>query len=301
MKQLKAHFYLFTVNVLYGAGFTISKVLMPQYVKPFGAILIRVASVSLLFSLLHGLLSSEKPALRDLPLFFACALFGVVINQELFFLGLSMTNPINASLIMIMTPMLVYILSFLMKKEKAAPLRLMGILLGLCGAAIIIAGKGLSFSAATTQGDVLIFLNATSYAIYLVMVRPLMQKYQPLTVIRWVFLCGLLPVVFLGYGEFLQINWHSFGPEAWGSLAFVVIGVTFLAYLLNILALQQLGSTVVGAYIYIQPLVASFIAVLWGKDQLSPVKLLAALLIFTGLYLVSFTGKSLSHSKNTQA
>lgn len=273
---------------------------MPQYVKPFGAILIRVASVSILFSLLHGLLSSEKPALRDLPLFFACALFGVVINQELFFLGLSMTNPINASLIMIMTPMLVYVFSFLLNREKASAVRLFGIVLGLAGAGIIIAGKGLSFSSATSAGDVLIFLNATSYAIYLVMVRPLMQKYQPLTVIRWVFICGLLPVFLLGYGQFAEIDWQTFGPEAWGALAFVVIGVTFFAYLLNILALEQVGPTLVGAYIYLQPLVASLIAVLWGKDRLTPTKILAALLIFTGLYLVSFTGSSSSHTKKAQ-
>lgn len=291
MKNVKAHVYLFLVNLLYGAGFTISKVLMPEYVKPFGAILIRVFSASVLFSLLHAFTSKEKIAIRDLPLFAACGLFGVVLNQELFFLGLSITHPINASLIMIMTPMLVFMISMLMKREEAGFLRMAGIVLGLAGALLILAGKGLRFSSETALGDVFILLNAASYAVYLVMVKPLMKKYQPITVIRWVFLCGLLPVTLLGYSQFREIQWHTFGWQAWGALCFVIVGVTFLAYLLNILALQEVGPSLVGAYIYLQPLIATLIAIALGKDELSVQKLVAAALIFTGVYLVSFTGQ----------
>lgn len=266
---------------------------MPEFIKPFGFILIRVSITTLLFFILHSFWIKEKVARKDFLLLAACGMFGVVINQEMFFLGLSQTTPINAALIMIMTPILVFVISFLMLHEKATPLKILGLLLGAAGAMLIIAGRGLSFSGKTLLGDVFILINATSYAIYLVIVHPLMKKYHPLTVVKWVFFFGLIPVSFIGYGQFQAINWQNFTAEAWAGLLFIVICTTFLAYLLNMLALREVHSSVVGAYIYLQPVIATIIAVSLGKDQLSFEKIVSAILIFAGVYLVSFTGKKI--------
>ncbi len=290
MKNLRAHIYLFIVNLFYGAGFTVSKMVMPEFIKPFGFIFIRVSITTALFFLLHRFWINEKVEKKDFLLMAVCGLFGVVVNQEMFFMGLSITTPINAALIMIMTPILVFVISFFLAHEKATWQKIAGILLGAAGALIIISGKGFSFSGQTVLGDLFILINATSYAVYLVIVRPLMKKYHPLTVITWVFAFGLVPVTVSGFNQFNQIDWSSFTTQAWLGVAFIVICTTFFAYLLNILALREVHSSVVGAYIYLQPVLATIISVSLGKDQITFEKILSALLIFSGVYMVSFAG-----------
>ncbi|MCW5907935.1 MAG: DMT family transporter [Chitinophagales bacterium] len=290
MSNFRAHLYLFIVNLFYGAGFTVSKIVMPEFIKPFGFIFIRVSVTTALFWGLHRFWINEKVAKKDFALLALCGLFGVVINQEMFFLGLSITTPINAALIMIMTPILVFVISFFMAHEKATWQKILGLVLGASGALIIISGRGFSFTGKTVLGDLFILINATSYAVYLVIVRPLMKKYHPLTVITWVFAFGLLPVTLFGFNQFNEIEWNSFTTQAWLGLAFVVICTTFFAYLLNILALREVHSSVVGAYIYLQPVLATIISVSLGKDQITFEKIVSALLIFSGVYMVSFAG-----------
>ena len=217
-------------------------------------------------------------------------MFGVVINQEMFFAGLSITTPINAALIMIMTPILVFVISFFLSHEKATWQKVLGLVLGLSGALVILAGKGFNFSSNTLLGDLFILINATSYAIYLVIVRPLMKKYHPLTVVKWVFFFGLFPVTMFGLQQFNEIAWSSFAAQTWVAVLFIVICTTFLAYLLNMLALREVHSSVVGAYIYLQPIIATIISISLGKDHITFEKVLSAALIFSGVYLVSFAG-----------
>lgn len=286
----RAHLFLFIVNLFYGAGFTVTKMVMPEFIEPFGFIFLRVSITTTLFFILHRFWINEKVEKKDLLLLAICGLFGVVVNQEMFFLGLSITTPINASLIMIMTPILVFVISFFMAYEKATWQKILGLLLGAAGALVILSGRDFNFTGKTLLGDLFILINATSYAVYLVIVRPLMKKYHPLTVIKWVFFFGLFPVTIFGFHQFTNIEWHSFTGQTWAALIFVVIGTTFFAYLLNILALREVHSSIVGAYIYMQPVLATIISVSMGKDHISFEKILSAVLIFSGVYLVSFSG-----------
>ncbi len=263
---------------------------MPEFIKPFGFIFIRVSTVTALFFLLHHFWQREKVERKDFFLLAICGLFGVVINQEMFFLGLSITTPINASLIMIMTPILVFVISFFLAHEKVTWQKILGILLGALGAFVIISGKGFNFSGNTVLGDLFILINATSYAVYLVIVRPLMKKYHPLTVVKWVFFFGLFPVTIFGIQQFSSVQWHTFTLQVWFAVAFIVLCTTFLAYLLNMLALREVHSSVVGAYIYLQPILSTIISIMVGKDELSLEKIVSAVLIFSGVYLVSFSG-----------
>ncbi len=288
-KKVIAHILLFLVNLFYGAGFIVSKSVMPSYIQPQGFIMIRVVVTVFFFFLVSHFWIREKIEKKDWLLLFACAIFGVVANQELFFAGLAITTPINAALIMIMTPILVFVISFFAKMEKLTPYKLVGLFLGTAGAFIILRGKGFSFSNSTFLGDLFVLLNATSYAIYLVIVRPLMRKYHPITVIKWVFLIGVPFTVLFGYNQFTQIQWQSFSLSVWMAVFFVVFFTTFCAYLFNIIALREVPSTVVGAYIYLQPILATIIATFLGKDTLTTPKTIAAAFIFIGVYLVSFT------------
>lgn len=289
MKNFRAHIFLFIVNLFYAAGFTVSKTVMPEFIQPFGFIFIRVSTVTTLFFLLHYFWQREKVERKDFFLLAICGLFGVVINQEMFFLGLSITTPINASLIMIMTPILVFVISFFLAHEKVTWQKILGIVLGAFGAFVIISGKGFNFSGSTVMGDLFILINATSYAVYLVIVRPLMKKYHPLTVVKWVFFFGLFPVTIFGIQQFSSVQWHTFTLQVWLAVAFIVICTTFLAYLLNMLALREVHSSVVGAYIYLQPILSTVISIMVGKDELSFEKIISAVLIFSGVYLVSFS------------
>jgi drug/metabolite transporter (DMT)-like permease len=290
-RKLVAHLLLFLVNLFYGAGFIVSKTVMPEFILPQAFIMIRVGITVGLFFIVGHFWGNEKVAKKDFPLLFACALFGVVINQEMFFAGLSITTPINGALIMIMTPILVMVMSFFTGHENLTWQKITGLILGTIGAFIIISGKGLNFSSKTALGDLFILLNATSYAIYLVIVRPLMHRYHPMTVIKWIFLFGLPFVLTFGTKQFLNIQWHTFTTATWLGVFFVVFCTTFCAYLFNIVALREVHSSIVGAYIYLQPILATIIASIVGKDSLTREKIISAILIFSGVYMVSFAGR----------
>jgi drug/metabolite transporter (DMT)-like permease len=290
-RKLIAHILLFLVNLFYGANFIVSKLVMPAFILPQAFILIRVVVTTILFFIVGFFWGNEKIALKDVPLLVGCSLFGVVINQELFFAGLSITTPINGALIMIMTPIFVMVISFFIGHEQLTWQKAAGMALGTAGAFIIISGKGLNFSSKTALGDFYILLNAGSFAIYLVIVRPLMKKYHPMTIIKWVFLFGVPGVVVMGTGQFKNIQWPTFTTDIWLAVAFVVFCATFCAYLFNAIALREVHSSIVGAYIYLQPILATLISIVIGKDALTAEKVISALLIFSGVYMVSFAGK----------
>jgi len=230
----------------------------------------------------------EKVAQKDLALLAVCGGFGVAANQLMFFYGLNLTSPINAAIILTCNPILVLIISAVVIKERITSRKIIGIGLGLTGAAGLILFNGAaSLSSDGFIGDLFVFLNATSYAIYLVLVKPLMKKYKPMTVIKWVFFFGFIYVLPFGWNQFHEIDWSGFTPNIWGAFVFVVVGTTFLAYLFNIFGLRELSPSVVSIYIYSQPLIASIMAIALQKDELSYEKIIAALFIFSGVYLVS--------------
>jgi drug/metabolite transporter (DMT)-like permease len=290
LSRLRTHLLLLTVNLIYGANYSIAKIALPEHIKPFGFIVVRVVMAALLYWLCHAIFIKEKVAKRDLGLMAVCGLFGVAINQLLFFKGLSITTEINAALIMITAPILVLIISNLLLKEKITYTKLLGILFGAAGVAMLFLwDKKEGFSSGGILGDLYVLINAASYAIYLVIVKPLMSKYHPITVVKWVFLFGMLVVVPVGFKQTTEVNWGHLPGNVWLAVIYVVIGVTFFAYLLNATALKDAKPSLVSIYIYTQPLFATVIAVAVDNDNLTMQKCLSAALIFGGVYLVSMT------------
>lgn len=302
MQQWKAHLALMGANLIYGINYTVAKDVMPNYIEPFGFILLRVFGAFLLFWLLLPISKRESIEREDWLRLALCGLFGVAMNQMLFFQGLNITQPINASIIMTTNPILVLIASALLLREGLGWRKISGILIGLTGAVLLILFKSSGTSASfainsnTALGDFLVFLNAASYGIYLVMVKPLMKKYQPLTVIRWVFTFGLLYVVPFGVNEFGAIRWESMPVDIMLKAAFVVVGTTFFTYLFNIYALKRVEATAVSIYIYSQPIFATVVALSVGADSLTWIKITATLLIFSGVYLVSIASPKTKRS-----
>lgn len=293
MKRLLAHLALLVVALIYGGNYLVAKGLMPDLVGPSGFIVLRVTGALVLFGLLI-LARPEKIDRKDVPRMVFCGLTGVGINMLLFFNGLNSTSPVNASLIMTVNPVLVLIASAVLLGQPIVRRRLVGVILGGLGAAAILvwssSGERIH---ASWQGDLMILVNATSYAFYLVAVKPLMSKYRPLTVITWVFLFGWLFTTPIGWSQAMAIDWSAFGPKQWAGVAYVVLATTFLVYLLNIFALQNLQPTVVSVYIYLQPLLATLLSLVQahngGTDYMVDVGwplFVFGGLIFVGVYLV---------------
>jgi drug/metabolite transporter (DMT)-like permease len=289
-KQLLAHGALLAVAIIYGLNYSIAKDVMPNYLLPRGFILVRVAGAVILFNLLSLFFSREKVAKEDYLRIALAGFFGVAANQLLFFEGLNITTPISAAVIMTTNPIMVLSLSAIILKVPLTPAKIIGIVLGITGALSIIyqGSNGNLFNGGESLGNTLVMLNAFSFASYLIVVKPLMAKYKALTVVRLIFMAGLVMVIPFGASQFTEITWSEMPSLIYWEVGFVVIGTTFMAYLLNVYALKTVSSTTVSFYIYLQPLIAAIAATILGTDQLSMGMISSAILIFSGVYLVSF-------------
>lgn len=291
-KIVKAHLSLLAVNLIYGANYSIVKKL-EHYIDPFALVLIRAVVTMLLFWV-SGLFVRDKIIERkDFRKLMLLGVFAIALNQLLFIKGLFMGNAINASIIMIFSPIVVILIEILFLKEKAPIIRIAGIAIGTIGAITLLLFR----PAGTTGnslfiGDILILINCISWSIYMVMVKPIMMKYKTVTVVKWVFLFGSIYVLPFGWSGINTFNISAMGAVQWACMAYVVIGSTFIAYFLNTYALTELSASIAATYIYLQPVVAALFAVLLNKDTIDLVKIISALLIIIGIYLVSRSRKS---------
>ncbi|HNV97934.1 MAG TPA: DMT family transporter [Chitinophagales bacterium] len=283
----KAHLFVLAANIIYGINYSIGKIALAS-IPAFAIVCFRVVIAALIFWILHALFSGEKIERSDHRQLLPASLFGVVINQLLFFKGLSLTSEMHSALIMITTPLLVLLMAWILLKDRITLQKTSGILLGATGVALlIISGTADSQSTATAWGDICIMLNATSYAIFLVIAKPLMKKYHPLTLAKWIFIYAIPPVLIIGWSELSHLSFATIPTTAWLALTVVVLGATVLAYLFNILGLQYGSPTLVSIYIYTQPIIASLIALIAGNETITWQKIISALLVFSGVALVS--------------
>lgn len=288
-KRLLAILAAIGAGTIYGINHTVAKGLMPVYIQPFGFILLRVTGAAILFWLISPLGPKEKISTSDWPRLFGCAVLGMCINMLFFFKGLNLTTPINSSVITTITPIIVLVLAAILIKERITLLKTVGIITGLAGALglILFSTDHVQNASNIPLGNFLILINATSYGLYLILVKPLTSKYHPFTLMKWLF--GMAVIINFPFtiGEFTEVEWASLPTEAILGMSFVVLGTTFLTYLLNVYALRQLSASTISAFVYLQPLIAIIYAVSTGADSLSMLKIVAALLVFAGVYMVT--------------
>ena len=226
-KTLLAHFALFIANLIYAINYSFAKDVMPDFIMPSGFILLRVIGAVILFSVAYLFFIKEQVEKKDLFRLALCGVFGVAINQLLFFEGLNLTTPINAAIVMTSNPILVILLSFLILKESITIRKCIGILFGLVGASILILKGGqLDFSSLHQTGNLFVLINATSYGLYLVIVKPMMKKYHPLTVMFYVFSFGLIYVIPFGFSELSSVNWNIIPSN-------IYLEIVFGSFILN--------------------------------------------------------------------
>ena len=289
-KRTTAHIALVFANIFFAINLTAVKHLTNlQLAKPFGINVVRIAVSVLLLWILYLLKPVDiKIAKADRIRLLLCAVTGIAINQMFFLKGLSLTYPIHAALLLLITPIIIVFIAAWILKERLGFLKVTGLALGISGAMVLILAKNVAGKGDNVLlGDLFIIINAVFYTIYFVLVKPLMLKYNPIVILRWVFTIGLVLVLPFGWVEFTQIPWQRYTVIDFTSMALVAVTGTFLAYLFNLYGIKNLGASVAGFYIYTQPVFAVLIAMLVLHEQLELYKIIAALLIFCGVYLAN--------------
>ena len=295
----KAHLALLGANIIYGVNYIIAKGIMPNKIGPSAFVFIRLFCASILFWIIKLLFIKEKVEREHMPRIILCGLLGAAANQLLFFSGLNLTSPIDASIIMTSTPVLVLIFSFILLKEKVTSNKLLGSFIAGIGAITLIIYGNNAGGTSTFLGNLFIFLNASSYGLYLVILKPLMKQYHAITLISWVFLFGFVFMLPFGLPDFISTDFTAFDLNTYLVIGFVVIFTTFFAYLFNIYALNYVSPSVNSSYIYLQPAISfimvSIYAYILMQDQynedISLIKILSCLMVVAGVYLISKTPK----------
>jgi len=297
--EFKAHAFILAANILYGIHYSIGKIALAS-LDPFAIVTIRVFTCMILFWLVHKIFINESVEKKDHLKLIISAIFGVAINQLLFFKGLSLTSEMHSAIIMITTPILVLIFGWLLLKSSISWVHVLGVITGGIGVAfLILSGSTEDNSRASALGDLMIMINASSFAFFLVITKPLMKKYSPLTITKWIFIYGFPLVLPFGIGKIMETNWQEIQPVALLSLVYVVLGATFFAYLFNVLGLKFGNATLVRVYIYTQPVIAFLISYFSGMDTINIQKIISAVLVFSGVAMVSFTGKKSNPVEST--
>ncbi|WP_299058813.1 DMT family transporter [uncultured Polaribacter sp.] len=276
-------------TLIYGVNYTIAKEVMPLYLKPFAFIVIRVSGATIIFWLLGLFVKNEKIDKVDYKNILFASFFGVGLNMLSFFKGLSLTTPISASVIMVITPIMVLIFSSIIIKKAIGKQRILGIIIGLIGAVLLITYGNASNGSATNSnlGNFLVFVNATSYGLYLVLAKKLITKYHPIVFVKWFYLFGLIFVIPFGFSELNEVVWQKIPTNIYWNIGFVIIFTTCITYLFNLYGLSKLKPTTVSVFTYLQPVIATIYALIVGSDSLNFIKVGATLLIFLGVYLVT--------------
>ncbi|WP_288095215.1 DMT family transporter [Hydrotalea sp.] len=285
-----AHAAVLITNLLFGVNYAAVKYITPAFILPFGLNFARVVTALILFWTLFLLKPGNSAGIerKHIPLFVLCGITGVTINQLFFIKGLSLTSSIHASLLALATPIFITFIAAWLLKERLSVVKILGLLMGVSGAVILIAMKQNSGNRQDSLiGDLYILVNAISYAFYMVWVRPLMQVYSALHVMRWIFTFGALFLIPFCWNDFFVTQWHAFGIFEWLILALICVGATFVAYLFNVYGISVIGASATGSYIYTQPVFAAIIAVWLLGEHFTLTKLLAGLCIFIGVFLVN--------------
>lgn len=291
----KAHLALLSANIIYGANYIIAKGIMPEKIGPSAFVFIRISCCVLLFWTLKFLFVKEKVNRKDLLILGLCGFFGGGANQMLFFHGISLTSPIDASIIITATPVIVLIFSFFILKDPITKRKLLGITIGAVGAIFLILYGNKAIGTSSFLGNLCILLNAMSYGLYLVLVKKLMKKYQTITVVSWIFLFGFILVSPFGIPDILNTNFEAFTLNTYLTIGYVILFTTFFTYFFNIYALKHVSPSVTSSYIYLQPVVSfilvSILAYVFMQDtyaqDINLIKVLSCIVVASGVYIVS--------------
>ncbi len=291
----KAHLALLSTNLFFALNYTAIKFFTNNHLLgPFGINLLRVGISMVLFWALFLFKPVKDPIRKkDLMLLILCAFAAIAANQMLFIKGLSYTSPLHASLLTLLSPILITLAASWMLKERVTRLKVLGLILALSGAMLLLSGKETGTEDNYVLGDSLIIASTVAYSYYFILVKPLMNNYSPIMVTRMIFTFGFFMILPFCVKEIGAADLTSFSIKEWAILFFIVVPGTFLAYVFNVYGIKILNASIAGAYIYSQPLFAGIAAAIFLGEKLTMQRTIAAFLIFAGLFLAQRKQKNL--------
>jgi len=287
-KKYTGHIAILLANVIFGVNNPVARMLMPDIIEPSALTFFRFSGGMVLFWIASLFIKREHVPAKDVLLLFFASVFGLSLNQLPFFLGLSMTSSIDASIVVTMLPIVTMILSAIFLKEPITQLKAIGVLVGASGALIIVfsshsgdAGNG------NMMGNIIVFLAVISFALYLTLFKNLITRYHPVTIMKWMFLFASFTGFPFCYSSLADMNVAAFTQTTWLAIGFVIMCATFLGYLLLPVGQKVLRPTTLSMYNYVQPIMASLVAIMMGLDRFGYQQGLAAVLVFSGVYIVT--------------
>lgn len=295
--QAKGHAAMLTANASWGLMSPLAKIVMGTgLVTPIVLTDLRLFGAMVLFWLVSFLQKPEHVPHRDLARLFVASMLAIVLNQGSFIFGVSLSSPADASIITTSMPLWAMVLAAFYLKEPITGKKVLGIASGALGALLLIMA-GANFNAGSTDGlsarsicgDLLVLFAQLSYASYLVFFKHFAERYSLVTIMKWMFTYAFICTLPVSYHGLATTQWSAFTPEMWGSIAFIVCIATFVSYMLIVVGQKGLRPTVAGMYNYVQPIVACIVTISLGMDRVTPLKCVAVLLIFGGVYLVSIS------------
>ena len=291
----KAIIAVIFANFFFGTTIIAVKHITPSLISPIALTSVRVVATAFLFWTFFGFQKNKQPFTRkDFYILIVCSVLGISFNQAFSITGMSLTSPIHASLLILTTPITITILAAIFLKEKLTRYKIAGLLLGLSGGALLIFSRDLSVinKGDQTMGDLFVIMGALCYSTYVVLMKSLATKYTNLSILKWVFLMGIIISLPLGWHDLQKVEWHSFDALSWFCLSYVVIGATFLAYLFMNYGISEIGASRTSAFMYSQPFFAAISAVIILHESLSIPKILAASFIMSGVYLANLSNSA---------
>lgn len=288
-EKLQGHIIILIVNVIFALNMSLIKSLLPAHISPMGLIVSRAAFGCIAFWITSLFLPKEKVPGKDIFMLFICGMCGLAINQGVFIAGLSITSPVDASVLVTSTPLIVMVFAFLILKEPITWKKSGGVVMGATGAILLILSGDHGDHASSALGNFLVVCSGFSFAIYLVIAKPLTEKYSSVTMMKWMFLFSTIVLLPFGYEDIVEAPVYQATDQYMPLLKVfsVLFGATYLTYLMIPEALKRIRPTTVSMYNYVQPVIASMIAIMIGQDTISVHKVFSSLLIFAGVYLVT--------------
>lgn len=286
---------MFGANVMWGLMSPVSKfIMLGGAVAPFVVTELRIGGAMLLFWITSFFQKPEHVNHKDMASLFLASLLAIVFNQGCFIFGVSMSSPGDASIITTSMPLWAMVLAALILKEPITGKKVLGIALGAGGALLLILGSGKQVQATAADagglaiwGDLLVLLAQLSYAFYIVFYKDFVNKYSLVTIMKWMFTYAFICTIPFSADELWRTDWESLQFVELAGLCFIVVGATYVSYMLVVVGQKALRPTVAGMYNYIQPVVACIVAICWGIDSFNLTKVVAVVLIFGGVYLVT--------------
>lgn len=288
-KRALAMFAALGATLIYALNHTIAKDVMPTYIQGFGFIGIRLIGATIAFWLFGLLMPKQHIDKADRSAFLRAAFFGMAINMLAFFKGLEYSTPINSTVIITTTPIMVFLFSVILLKENIRPKRAIGVLIGFLGALslVLFSQQAPANAPNISLGNFLFIANASTYGLYMIYVKPLSEKYNTIHLLKWLFLIGLLMTMPFTLPELLEVDFQQMPHSVWWRIGFVVLGTTFMTYLLMVYAIRHLRATSLSVFTYLQPIIGIVYAALVGADFMTPVKWIAMSLVLLGVFLVT--------------